>query len=315
MTSRRDRWLVLTHPACLARHPQAAAELRRAFAARGLRVPWYERDWPEVSAIAGRYDGIWVAGGDGSVRRAAGLAIEAGVPLAIAPLGTANDFARHFGLAAFGLDALVERTLAARAPASVDVGLVNGELFLNACHVGLGVSAALCASGRLKRWLGPLAYPAAALLAFGKRRAQRMTLRLGGMESRTIAATHVIVGNGRYFGGGMTFAPDARLDDGLLDVQAISGRWGLGRWMRWAFRRRMALELEPDDTWLHVRVPRLILGLRRREVWVNLDGDAYRLAAPLSFRSEGRRLWLWLPQGAMAREEGLPGPAREGARP
>lgn len=309
------RWLVLTHRDCVARHPAAAAALRSAIAERGIEATWLTEDWPEGAAVAGSYDGLWVAGGDGSVRRAAEIALDAGLPLSIAPLGTANDFARHFGLAALTMDELVEKTLTARVPLAVDVGRVNGRLFLNACHVGLGAEVAGRVRGTWKRWLGPLAYPLAALLAFGRRRSWRMRLRLGGQGTQVIAATHVIVGNGRFFGGGLTFAPDAAIDDGALDVQAISARWGIWRWVHWGLRRRLGLGFEPDETWLHARARRLTLDLRARRIWANLDGDVYRLTTPLHFQSEKGRLWLWLPEGAMARSAGLVGAAREGARP
>ena len=135
-----------------------AAELRRL----GARVEVFEPVQAEAAAGSGA-ERVVVAGGDGSVAPAAAAAGGAGVPLAVIPVGTANDFARGLGLPRGPADAArlaVEGTSLRR----LDIGRINGRPFVNAASAGLAAQAATEAGG-LKKLLGPLAYALGALLA------------------------------------------------------------------------------------------------------------------------------------------------------
>ncbi|HEX5910980.1 MAG TPA: diacylglycerol kinase family protein, partial [Thermoleophilaceae bacterium] len=104
-----------------------------------------------------------VAGGDGSVAPAAERAQELGVPLAVVPTGTANDFARAAGLPD-DLEAACELAATGSTIRTLDLGRKDGRPFVTACSAGLAVDAARSASG-LKKALGPLAYAVGALHA------------------------------------------------------------------------------------------------------------------------------------------------------
>lgn len=83
---------------------------------------------PEIGAVV-------VGGGDGTISQAAGLAVERGKTLGVLPLGTMNLFARAIGMP-LDLEEAISALLAAR-PVHVDVGTVNGTIFLNHVSVGL----------------------------------------------------------------------------------------------------------------------------------------------------------------------------------
>ncbi len=164
-------------------------------------------------------DRVVVAGGDGSISSAATCALRAGVELAVVPAGTANDFARAYGLP---LDPDEATRLAATPGARLrraEVGRAGDEPFVNAAACGLTVVASERASG-LKAALGPVAYGVGAVNAGF--RAHTVTAKVLVDDEVLFHGTtwQVIVAASGAFGGGSTLGPvDA--DDGKLDVAVI----------------------------------------------------------------------------------------------
>jgi diacylglycerol kinase (ATP) len=76
----------------------------------------------------------------------------------------------------------------------------------------------------MKKSWGPLAYLRSAAAALPELRAYRTTLAMDNAESITMELYNVVVANGRYVGAGTLIAPDASIDDGLLDVVLIPQR-------------------------------------------------------------------------------------------
>ena len=107
-------------------------------------------------AAAAGAERLAVAGGDGSIAPAAEAAGAAGIPLAVIPAGTANDFAAAMGLPA---ETAAASRLAVRGERTrrLDLGRMDRRPFVNVASAGLSPVAASEASG-MKRALGPLAY-------------------------------------------------------------------------------------------------------------------------------------------------------------
>jgi YegS/Rv2252/BmrU family lipid kinase len=191
---------------------QAGIEVVEGRASRAREAPSLIRSHlPEVGAIV-------LAGGDGTVHEAAPALVEAGLPVGILPLGTANDLARAIRLP---LDlAAAAEVIAAGATRPIDVGEVNGKLFFNVAHIGLGTALADKLTRQMKRRFGPFAYALAALAALAQLRPFRAEIAAG--EERLVLRTIAItVGNGRYFGGTGVVAEDAEIDDGVFHVFAV----------------------------------------------------------------------------------------------
>jgi diacylglycerol kinase family enzyme len=106
---------------------------------------------------------IVVSGGDGTVATGAELAAERGLPLALIPTGTANDFARATGLP-LDPDEAAELAVTGAPGQPHDLAFMDGRPFVNVAAAGLGPAAARRAAP-LKRLMGPLAYPAGAFAA------------------------------------------------------------------------------------------------------------------------------------------------------
>lgn len=178
---------------------------------------------------AGVPDRVVVAGGDGSIGPAALCAAELGVPLAVVPVGTANDFARtkHLPLDLEDACALARDPLAATAPA--ELALAGVRPFVNAAAAGLSVVAARAATP-LKARLGPLAYPVGAIRAGITATPLRCTVDCDGEEAFAGDAWQVIVAATGAFGGGSEIG-GTRPTDRLLDVAVIPAglRIGLAR--------------------------------------------------------------------------------------
>lgn len=167
-------------------------------------------------------DLLVIGGGDGSVGAAAARIAGTDVVLAVLPLGTANDFARTLELDQDPQTA-VQQMLEGKI-INVDVGRANGHAYLNVASFGLSVAVTEALNPRLKKLIGPGAYPVATLQAY--RHHKPFTARLefpeGDHETMELDdLLQVAVGNGRHYGGGNTVSPTASVDDDLLDVYAI----------------------------------------------------------------------------------------------
>jgi diacylglycerol kinase (ATP) len=160
---------------------------------------------------------IVVAGGDGSIGPAAEAAAEAGAPLAVVPVGTANDFARALRIP---LDVDEACRLAARGTETrrLELAWIDSRPFVNAASAGLAPVAARKARG-LKRALGPLAYSVGAVRAGLGAEPVRCRVRCEGEPSFEGSAWQVSVAVTGAFGGGATVDSDPH--DGKLDVVVI----------------------------------------------------------------------------------------------
>jgi YegS/Rv2252/BmrU family lipid kinase len=174
-----------------------------------------------IRELAARIDMVVVGGGDGSVHAALPGLLETGLPLLIVPLGTANDLARALELPADPMEAAGLVLSGERR--RIDLGRVNGELFVNVANIGLSVEVARALDGDLKRRFGVLAYPIAAWRALARLRPFRVEIRLP-REILRVRTVQLAVGAGRYYGGGMVIHEDARIDDGLLWLYSIAPR-------------------------------------------------------------------------------------------
>jgi diacylglycerol kinase family enzyme len=185
---------------------------------------------------------VVAAGGDGTVRACAQALAGTQVPLAIVPLGTANLAARALGIpagvggslaAAFGGH---ERRidLAVAEAAAADAAGGGGLTFAAMAGIGLDAEVVAATPRLLKRRAGWLAY-AVAGAAHLPGRGERFTVRLDGDEPLARRARCVVVGNAGLLPGGFTLLPQARLDDGLLDVGILAPAGPAG-WLRVAHR-------------------------------------------------------------------------------
>lgn len=166
-----------------------------------------------------RVDCVVLGGGDGTLHRAAPALMASGLPLGILPMGTANDLARTLQLPLDPVQAA--GLIVAGRVRNVDVGRANGVPFFNVAHIGLGARVRKNLSPELKRNWGSWSYLRTLARTFAERRSFRVSIQVDGRRER-FRSIQLAVGNGRYYGGGMTIAEDAGIEDGQLHVYSVS---------------------------------------------------------------------------------------------
>lgn len=182
-----------------------------------------------VSRAAEEAPGMMVVGGgDGTLSHAAGTAHERGLTLGILPTGTLNHFAKDLGLP-LDLEEAVE-VIARGNKRRVDLGEVNGRLFLN--NLSLGIYPRAVKEREKTPWLEWLGRLVGTGWALGKALAhsprERVGLEAQG-ESTEIHSHLIFIGNNRYLSSGGSPASRERLDEGGLDIfwAPSTGIWGL----------------------------------------------------------------------------------------
>lgn len=197
--------------------PQTAAALRTA--GRDVRVCVTDSLADATAQALGADEGSLVAvlGGDGFLGAAAAGARESGAVLLPLAGGRGNDTVRRLGL---GLDPVrTVQALGSLAVRELDLGLVNGRPYFGVANVGFdGLANEYGNSARLN--LGPFVYLYGGLRAFLEWKDVTFTVTVDGHES-TFPGWFVAVGNVGQYGGGLRICPEARADDGLLDVVSL----------------------------------------------------------------------------------------------
>jgi diacylglycerol kinase (ATP) len=205
-------------------------DLARELESSGFKVEIIQTPAPgEAARIARQASAegtrtVIAVGGDGTANEIANGLVGTSTALALYPIGTGNDFARALGYPRRRRD--IARFLAGARRRVIDVGDVNGRIFVNAAGVGIDghVAERVEASARV---VGPtLGYFVGALVSIATYRPQPMRLVI---DDRTLEGKHLIVvaANGTHFGSGMHVAPKSKIDDGLFDI-VVAG--DLGRW-------------------------------------------------------------------------------------
>lgn len=238
---------------------------------------------------AAEADIVMVGGGDGTMAMAAGVLAGTGTPLAVLPLGNACDFARSLGLPRDPVEAC--RTVVEGRRHAVDVASVNGRTFLNMASMGLSVDIARRMTAEVKRRWGVLGYPRLLWDAARAARAFRVDIDCDGHTERR-RVIQVGVGNGFHYGGGMTVAEDARIDDGLLHVHAIRPVpwWQLLLLFPYVWAGRFR---EPEP--IVAMTGRRIVLTTRRPRTVNADGEM-ACRTPAVFEVRPRALEVFVPR-------------------
>jgi YegS/Rv2252/BmrU family lipid kinase len=184
------------------------------------------------SAALDGIDLVVAVGGDGTVRGCAEGLARTGVPLGIVPHGTANLLARTLRIPGHPRAALAVALDPASADRAIDLAVADAVPFT--AMAGMGLDAAVVAGTRLKHQFGWLAYAVSGAVRLSLAPA-RFSIRLDDGAPVEREARSVVVGNSGLLPGGFSLLPDARLDDGLLDVGVLAPRGPFG-WPRLATR-------------------------------------------------------------------------------
>ncbi|ANS73196.1 lipid kinase [Paenibacillus yonginensis] len=184
-----------------------------------------------ADAVYRGYDIIIAAGGDGTLNEVInGMAGKDDLPpLGIFPMGTTNDFARAMGISRRWEDYCDLIINGATRP--IDIGKANDRYFINIAGGGSLTQLTYEVPSRLKTMIGQLAYYMKGIEKMVNLSPTELTIAAEGYEPMHGEFMMFLIANSNSVGGFEKLAPDARIDDGLLDVIAVK-RCNLAEFIR-----------------------------------------------------------------------------------
>lgn len=241
-----------------------------------------------ISRMREACDLVIIGGGDGTLNAAAAGLVNTGLPLAVLPLGTANDFARTIGLPADPLEAA--SLILSAQPRFTDLGEVNGHLFFNVASIGFSAELASELTEKAKQRWGKLGYAISAARLLARSRLFTAYVEHDGSVEK-IRTMQVSVGNGRHYGGGMTVEETATADDGSLDFYSLE----VDHWWR-LLALLPSLRKGTQGKWDDVRAfqTKEVVVKTSRPRPVNTDGDLTTWT-PAHFRIREKAIRVYVP--------------------
>jgi diacylglycerol kinase family enzyme len=277
---------------------QVASDLRGKFAARGLDAEvTLAKSGAEMIETARKAvgDGVSIVvagGGDGTINAVASAVAGSGTLFGVLPLGTLNHFAKDLGVPLTLEEAV--RNVAEGKQLRVDVGEVNGQIFLNNSSLGLYPDI-VREREKQQRRLGRGKWPAALWATISAlRRYPFLHVQLTADGERHERRTpFVFIGNNEYSMEGLSIGGRASLCDGKLSLYVAQrpGRLGLLRFAWRALCGRLAQERDFDV----MLSDKFDIETRHRHLRVATDGEVNIMATPLHYRIRPGALTVLVP--------------------
>jgi YegS/Rv2252/BmrU family lipid kinase len=292
-----SRAAVIANPAKVDDLEKFRDQVRAAMTERGWTEPLWLETTPEDpgegqarAAVRAGVDVVVASGGDGTVTSCATGLAGSGTPLAVIPAGTGNLLARNLGLPLDLGEALVVALTG--TDQKLDLGIANGKPFLAMAGLGLDAKMLDSTSEPAKARFGWAAY-AASVLAHLRDQPMRVSLRADGGPPLRRRASGVIVGNVGWLQGGLPLLPDAKPDDGRLDVVVLTAQ-GWASWLAVAahvlLRRRGETGRVARSTFRDLRID-----VDREHPW-ELDGELMGRTRRLAITIHPEKLLLRVPE-------------------
>ncbi|MFM9916512.1 MAG: diacylglycerol/lipid kinase family protein [Rhizobacter sp.] len=283
------------------------AALPALFERAGLRIRMIDvhggvdSDREIDAALAGRPSMVVAGGGDGTLSAIASRLVHTGIPLGVLPLGTLNHFAKDLRIP-LRVDEAV-RVVAAGHAADVDVGEVNGRIFIN--NSGLGLYPDIVRHrDRQQRTLGHSKWHALAWATWSLLRRYpfvQVRLVIDG-QARDWRTPFVFVGNNEYLMEGLRIGGRSRLDEGCLCLY-VAQRPGRLR-LLWLALRALVGRLRQSRDFDALTATELLIETRRKRLHVAADGEVWSMATPLRYRVRPGALRVIIPACADSCEPG-----------
>jgi len=251
-----------------------------------------------LAAVEGGAESLAVAGGDGSVAAVAGVAAERDLPLVVVTTGTLTHFARDLGLdLAHPLHAL-EVFYSSHEERRVDVGRINGRLFINNVSLGLYTQMLGDPSYRQDKLRVAQTKLQTAFSNPELRRALRITPP---EEARLEGIIAVVVSNNPYeFARWDRLGQRYRLDTGMLQISVLDASVLEELETLLTGTTPLGATTEVRSPLRHWTSERLEMGVVGEMVRAGVDGEPISFEAPLRFSVEHGALRVLLPEGLPA---------------
>ena len=169
-------------------------------------------------AVQAGCEQVVAVGGDGTMNEVAQALRDTSTALGLVPCGSGNGLALHLGLP-LALPAALALTAGGSRVAAIDTGEADGKPFFNAMGLGLDADVSSRFNGLTRRGLP--AYVRTALAAIRALRPERVSVSNGSFRDE-FDVLLVAIANSDQYGNNARIAPGARVDDGVLDLIAVS---------------------------------------------------------------------------------------------
>lgn len=169
-----------------------------------------------ANAIANGADIIVASGGDGTVNEVASALVDTDIPMGILPAGSGNGLARCLGISMSY--ALALRTIIRGNTKLMDVATVNDKLYTSIA--GIGFDAFVAQKFAESSIRGMISYMQIILNEFSSYKPLTYNLTIDGEEFEK-QALMIVFANSNQFGFNTKIAPDAKVDDGYLDICVV----------------------------------------------------------------------------------------------
>lgn len=267
--------------------PKMASDMRTHFGAFACAFTSKEGEAETIAKDeAGRRSFIIACGGDGTVSEVANGILSSGVDveLGVLPSGTGGDFRRSLKIPVKTKDAA--RALKEGRAVRVDVGratfrdhggAVASRYFVGTASFGLSPDVLRRMKEANSQWTsvlpGNLSYAVATLKSSVTSAPVKVRMRLDDRPERRLSVLDVCVSNAQFFGGGMKIAPDAKLNDGMLDLISI-GDLGWPRLLLNSYKVYLGTHLGMSEV-QHALVKRLAVepDNGKQVISIELDGE------------------------------------------
>lgn len=230
--SRQHLTVAVNPSAAQGSHRDYGRRLIDALVASGRRVTelladnYAELEKMAHKAVAQGTDALIVVGGDGTAQLGTNVCVNTDTPLGILPSGTGNDTAEGIlGMPVGDLDAAIARLISSldKPTWKIDAGLMSwkggSRWFCSTMSAGFDALVNETVN-HLSFPKGPSRYTVAMLIELMKMKPIRYTVTIDGTTTEEEAILTTIANNSQY-GGGMKICPDAKPDDGLLDIMMV----------------------------------------------------------------------------------------------
>lgn len=191
-------------------------------------ISWHsttsEKDFEKKlrKAVADGAKEVWIGGGDGTVRQAAGILANTGITLGILPLGTGNNLANELGIPC-DPKRMISFLLEGTEPRAIDIGMFGEQAFVNVATVGMTSRIAYFLKMMDKSKAGRLVYIPAAIASVALTRRFKVKITSDGFTFSGKAVQVVFASSERH-AGPVKVTPDAELSDGHLAVYVVTAQ-------------------------------------------------------------------------------------------
>jgi len=225
------------------------------------------------TAVKQGYERIVAVGGDGTMNEVAQALLHEKSALGLLPCGSGNGLARFLKLPTSPIEALKIATARSSYIKTIDTGTVNGLPFFNV--MGLGLDADVSCRFNLLPKRGLPSYTKAGIQAFLERKTEHCVITSEG-DTYSLDVLLISIANSNQYGNGAIIAPNAEVDDGLLDFIAIKPLGILGAL---SLATKLFTGTIDKSTFVNRRAGRRFSIQRKQRGLIHTDGESHETDA------------------------------------